>query len=149
MLCHQRVELFDTLSMIRRCGSCGFLGTGMALLEDMGHLGVAFEVSRAHPMPSIALFFSPYKSGCSSQLLFQYMPGCYHDPCHNVNDQSLLNCVQTPNKILPCIEVTCLWCVFHAIEQTVREKLILSKLIKLKKHVLDKMLWGDTGRKFS
>lgn len=59
MFCLQGVEIFKTLAMFRRCGICDFVGTGVALLEDVCHWGCALTFQEPTPFPALLSFSLP------------------------------------------------------------------------------------------
>ena len=65
----------------------------MALLEEMCHCGVEFEVLKGYAMPTLILTLS-------SQLCSSAMPACHQASLHDDHELTLRNCQQTPKEAL-------------------------------------------------
>lgn len=69
------MELLERNRKIRRYG---LVGVDVDLFKEACHFGVCFEVLKAQTKPSVSL--STCRSGCSFQLLLQYLPVRCHAP---------------------------------------------------------------------
>jgi len=113
------------VALFERIGSRGLDGVGVALLEEVCHWGVGFEVSEAQARPS-SLHSS--LSCCSLPIWMQnsWLPlqpcVCLHQAMSHSDNGLNLQTVSQPQRSVLYLPLS--WCFFAAIKPQLRSKAI-------------------------
>lgn len=103
----------------------------MGLVEEMCYWEWALRFQKTHAKPRLTLSLpAACRSGCRFLVTAPEpcLPPCCHAPHYNDHWWILGSCKQVPNSVFPFFKLPWLWCFITAIEQQLRELVLLRAL---------------------